>query len=59
MACVDVKKRRGSRVEGGRVIQLPCLKVFLRKEGKGFGGVSTISNPSFSIPPNWRNLKGE
>ena len=28
MACLDVKKRRGSRVEGERVIQLPCLEVF-------------------------------
>ena len=28
MACLEVKKRRGSRVEGGRVIQLPCLEVF-------------------------------
>ena len=28
MVCLEVKKRRGSRVEGGRVIQLPCLEVF-------------------------------
>ena len=28
MACLDVKKRKGSRVEGRRVIQLSCLKVF-------------------------------
>ena len=28
MACSEVKKRRESRVEGGRVIQLPCLEVF-------------------------------
>ena len=28
MVCLEVKKRRGSRVEGRRVIQLPCLKVF-------------------------------
>ena len=28
LACLEVKKRRGSRVEGGRVIQLPYLEVF-------------------------------
>ena len=28
MACLDVKKRKGSRVDEGRVIQLPCLEVF-------------------------------
>ena len=28
MACLDVKKMRESKVEGGRVIQLSCLKVF-------------------------------
>ena len=28
MACLEVKKRRGGRVKGGRVIQLPCLEVF-------------------------------
>ena len=28
MACLDVKKRRGSRVEGRRVVQLPYLGVF-------------------------------
>ena len=28
MVCLEVKKRRESRVEGGRVIQLPCLEVF-------------------------------
>ena len=27
MVCLDVKKRRGSRVERGRVIQLSCLGV--------------------------------
>ena len=52
MACLGVKKRRESRVKGGRVIQLPCLEVFLKKEGEGLGGVSTTSNPSFLIPPN-------
>ena len=62
MACLEVKKWRGSRVKGGGVVQLPCLGVFLRKEGEGlegFGGVSTTSNPSFLIPPNWRDLEGE
>ena len=28
IAYLEVKKRRESRVEGGRVIQLPCLEVF-------------------------------
>ena len=32
---------------------------FLRKKGEGFGRVSTTSNPSFLISPNWRDLKGE
>ena len=53
---------RGSRVEGGRVIQLPYLEVFkgfLRKEGEEFGGVSTTSNLSFLILSNWRDLEGE
>ena len=59
MACLDVYKRRGSRVKEGRVIQLPYLKVFLRKEREGFGGVSTTSNSSFLIPQNWRDLAGE
>ena len=26
--CLDVGKRRGSRVEGARVIELSCLDVF-------------------------------
>ena len=34
-----LKKRRESRVKGGRVIQLPCFGSFLRKEGEEFGGV--------------------
>ena len=50
---------RGSRVKEGRVIQLPCLEVILRKEEEGFRGVSTTSNPSFLIPPNWRDLEGK
>ena len=28
VACLDVKKRRESRVKGERVIQLSCLEVF-------------------------------
>ena len=32
---------------------------FLRKEGEGFGGVSSTSNLSFLIPRNWRDLEGE
>ena len=62
MACLDVKKRRGSRVEGGRVIQLPHLEVFLgrrERDLEGFGGVSITSNSLFLIPPNWRDLEGE
>ena len=60
MACLEVKKRKGSRVEGGRVIQLPCLKIFL-KEGERFGvvgGISITSNSSFLILPNLRDLEG-
>ena len=30
---------------------------FLKKEGEEFGGVSTTFNPSFLIPPNWRDLE--
>ena len=62
MACLDVKKRRGSRVEGRRVIHLLGLEVFKGRRGRDleeFGGVSTTSNPSFLIPPNWRDLEGE
>ena len=50
MLYLDVRESRGNRVEGGRVIKLPCLEGFLRKEGEGFGGVLIISNPSFLIP---------
>ena len=58
MACLDVKKRMGSRVKGGRVIQLPYLEVFKgMRGGGGFGGILTTSNPSFLI--NWRDLEGE
>ena len=35
------------------------FKSFLKKEGEGFGGVWTPSNPSFLIPQNWRDLEGE
>ena len=31
----------------------------LKKEGEEFGGVSTTSDPSFLILPNWRDLEGE
>ena len=53
---------RGSRVEGERVIQLPCLEVFLkmsRRSLEEFGGVSATSNPLFLILSNWRDLEGE
>ena len=59
MLYLDVRESRGNRVEEGRVIKLPCLEGFLRKEGEGFGGVSTTSNPPFLIPPNWRDLERE
>ena len=60
MACLEVKKRRGSRVEGVRESNLITLfESFLRKKGEGFGGVSNTSNPSFLIPPNWRDLEEE
>ena len=32
---------------------------FLRNEGEKFGGISTTSNPSFLISPNWRDFEGE
>ena len=38
MACLEVKKRRGSRVEGGRVIQLPYLEVFSGMKGRSLEG---------------------
>ena len=46
MARLEVKKRRGSRVKGGRVIQLPCLEVFERNRGWGLEGfqLSLISH---------------
>ena len=59
MHYLDVRESRGNRVEEGRVIKLPCLEGFLRKEGEGFRGVLIISNPSFLIPQNWRDLVGE
>ena len=52
MACLEVKKRRESN-------PITLFERFLRKEREGFAGVSTTSNPSFLIPPNWRDLKGE
>ena len=33
MLYLDVRESRGNRVEGGRVIKLPCLEGFLRKKG--------------------------
>ena len=49
-----------SRVEGGRESNsITLFGNFLRKEGEGFGEVSTISNLSFLTPPNWRDLEGE
>ena len=32
---------------------------FLREEGERFGEVLTISNLSFLIFPNWKDLEGE
>ena len=51
------KKGEQSRQRESNLITL--FGSFLRKEGEEFGGVSTTSNPSFLIPPNWRDLKGE
>ena len=61
MACLEVKKRRESKVEEGRENQILCLEVFYEIRGRdleGFGGVSITSNPSFLIPSNWRDLEG-
>ena len=58
----ESKKNERSRVEGGRVIQLPYLEVFYGRRGKsleGFGAISTTFNPSFLIPPNWRDFEEE
>ena len=49
MACLDVNKRRGSRVEERRVFNYLIWK-FFKEVGKEFGGVSTTSNLSFLIP---------
>ena len=56
-----LKKRRGSRVKGGRVIQLPYLKVLKKKRGRGlegFEGVSTISNPIIFNSPKLERFGG-
>ena len=57
-ALFECLKKEESRVKGGRIIQLPYLE-FFKEGGEGLGGVSTTSNPSFLIPLNWRDLKGE
>ena len=49
----------GSIVEGGRVSEITLFGCFLRVEGEGFGGVLSTSNPSFLIPPNWRDFEGK
>ena len=46
------KRRRESN-------SITLFESFLRNEGEEFGGVLTISNPSFLILPNWRDLEGE
>ena len=47
MACLEVKKRRGSRVEGGRVIQLSYLEVFEERRGRGLEGFQPPLTPHF------------
>ena len=47
MACLEVKKRRESRVEGGRVIQLSYLEVFEERRGKGLEGFQPPLIPHF------------
>ena len=42
MACLEILKRKGSRVEGGRVIQLLCLKVFYGKSGRSLEGFGRV-----------------
>ena len=52
-------KKEGEESRGRESNSITLFESFLRKEGEEFGGVSTTSNPSFLIPPNWRDLKGE
>ena len=52
-------KTEGEYSKGKKSNSITLFGSFLRKKGEGFGGVSTTSNPSFLIPPNWRDLEGE
>ena len=47
MACLEVKKRRGSRVKGERVIQLPYLEIFLKRKGRSLEGFQLPQIPHF------------
>ena len=51
--------KEGEQSRGRESNLITLFGCFLREEGEGFGGVLTTSNPSFSIPPNWSDLKGE
>ena len=59
MACLEVKKKEGEQSRGRKSNSITLFGSFLRKEGEEFGEVSTTSDPSFLIPPNWRDLEGE
>ena len=52
-------KKEGEQSRGRESNSISLFRSFLRNEGEGFGGVLTTSNPSFLIPPNWRDLEGE
>ena len=47
----------GSRGEQRECKLNNLVWIFLREEGKGFGGVLTTSNLSFFIPQNWKDLE--
>ena len=59
MACLEVWKKEEKQSKGRESNSITLLGSFLRNEEERFGGVSTNSNPSFLIPPNWRDLEGE
>ena len=52
-------KKEGKQSRGRESNSITLFESFLRKEEEEFEGISTISNPSFLIPPNWRDLEGE
>ena len=47
MICLDVGKRKGSRVEGGRVIKLPYFDVFEGRRERDLEGLELLLTPHF------------